>query len=175
MASFFELELDTTAPTIEASIPEYIGYGYNFIEIHGSEELSQTHQIVLEDSIGYRKALIFTVENNIAFGILDVTSMSPGTGYIYVRLYDKLLNKSKLFKRKIEILDTRETFVSMQVFDAEIDVSFIKNHITFDFKENFNEIESENCRLDLQSQSSFNEMEIKKAKISLQILEEGGW
>jgi len=105
MASWFNLELDTTPPHIDINIPNR-SIPQNVIEIiiTSNEVLSAYQDISIVDAANVTRYYTFFASNeNTLMGYVDLQNYEIGMATIYVRLKDEVLNLSDVRSASINI------------------------------------------------------------------------
>jgi hypothetical protein len=107
MASFFSLQLDTTAPQIEIVAPSYTVYDEdNYIEIRSNEQLDQWQEIYIVDAAENRYDFTFLLneDRTLLTGVVVFPqTMSSGIATMYARVRDEVFNVSLVASKTINI------------------------------------------------------------------------
>lgn len=115
MASFFQLELDTTAPSISIEAPWYtVPRQYIQFAIKAEGPLDIWQDVYIVDSAGVKHQVICSMTATGLEGIVDVRSFSSGTATIYARVRDDVHNTSALASRSFNIWTAAEIFLEVE-------------------------------------------------------------
>lgn len=106
LASFFQLELDTTAPTIDIKSPSYVSDKEDYVQIRvvGDELLGTYQEFYFIDSEGYRHDFTFDRNENEYIGVINFHNIKAGIGTFYARTTDTVMNLSSLASKTIRVL-----------------------------------------------------------------------
>lgn len=104
MSSFFELTLDTTAPTLSIYVPYYTILGIDVpVSIEASEKISQ-FEIYAVNSEGERKDYTFSIDDDtILYGDIDNVD-TAGILHIFVRVADDVGNWSNEYEATLLVI-----------------------------------------------------------------------
>lgn len=124
IASFFELELDTTPPNIEILSPSYTTKSASIeIMIEADEELSSYQNIYLVDNNGETHPLVFKHMGNYLEGVIATNMIPVGVATIYAQLKDTVDNISKLVSYSFKVIGGNPLSLNINDFHAEINVN----------------------------------------------------
>ena len=115
MASYFELELDTTPPQLTIIAPNYTIIGLDTdITIESNEALSSYQDIYIIDSLGVKHNRTFLkVDENTFQETINFSNIAHGIATIYCRLKDESDNMSSIYSKTINVLFENENTVIM--------------------------------------------------------------
>lgn len=118
MASSFTLNFDTTGPRIEIFAPSYTVRGMETeIIIQADEQLSQNHEIWVQDGQGGKFYLTLGLYGDKLVGTYNFNDFSQGVLTIFARVKDDVLNVSELVSKPINLFDC--TYYVVEMFPAE--------------------------------------------------------
>lgn len=105
MSDFFTIELDTTAPGIEISMPAYTGReNWNEIIIQSDEVLDTKQEFYFVDSTGNSKPVTFWQEDTRFFGEIRFNDFPNGIATLVAIVWDEVDNPSAVAEKSINIL-----------------------------------------------------------------------
>jgi hypothetical protein len=130
IASFFELELDTTAPDIEILSPSYTTKSQPIdIVIEANEELSSYQDLYLVDNHGKKHQLTFKHMGTYLEGVINTGSIPVGVTTIYAQVKDTVDNLSKLVSYSFKIIGGNPLRLEVKDFQSEINIGSKCRHI----------------------------------------------
>lgn len=123
MASFIEVHLDTTAPTIQIYAPSYTTKeAINRIIIESNEKLDNYQEIYVIDSRGERYNYNFFHESdNIFIGQIQFMNLI-GIVTIYARMKDEVGNLSNLVSKSIEVKEYI-SLLNVKISDKQMNIT----------------------------------------------------
>lgn len=105
MSDFFTIELDTTAPGIEISMPAYTGReNWNEIVIQSDEVLDAKQEFYFVDSSGNSNAITFLQEETRFLGEIRFNDYPNGIATLVATVWDEVGNPSAVAEKSINIL-----------------------------------------------------------------------
>lgn len=114
MASFFNLELDTTPPLISIIAPKYTVPGVETdILVISNEVLAEYQDVYVIDSSGKKYVLIFDHQGDQLSGKCNFNECSIGIATIYARAKDNVLNLSDIATATIDVRQSAKVFVTI--------------------------------------------------------------
>lgn len=125
MSSFFELELDTTAPEVTVYSPNYTLPNIETeIIIESNETVDEWQDVYIMDSKGTRHDLIFLKSGENQYtGKIYFSDYPLGIARIYAQLRDEVFNLSNIAIETIEIKPRARIFIISEEQARNIDLS----------------------------------------------------
>lgn len=115
MSSFLTLELDTTSPVVEIYAPnETTTLTDTLYRIVANENLSNIQDFYFIDAKKQRHDVTLQYKNNIFEGIVSFDNFAEGMATFYVRVYDEVLNLSKMYVHYLNVQETRDLTMEIQ-------------------------------------------------------------
>lgn len=105
MSDFFTIELDTTAPDIEISMPAYTGReNWNEIVIQSDERLEEKQEFYFIDSLGKTRETTFSYEENRFLGEIRFNDFPNGIALLKAIVWDEVGNPSAFVEKAINVI-----------------------------------------------------------------------
>lgn len=113
MVSYFELELDTTPPTIEIFTPNSASHKYSTtVRIESNEELLEYQNIYAINSLGYRQELHFIYHYFYYEGEIIFENENEIVT-VFAQLKDTVGNISELVSKPVRVLDGQPLVIEL--------------------------------------------------------------
>lgn len=130
MSDFFTIELDTTAPSIEISMPAYTGReNWNEIIIQSNEMLDTKQEFYFVDSTGNSKPITFWQEDTQFLGEIRFNDFQNGIATLVAVVWDEVGNPSAVAEKSINILgNSLAGTVDFQLQERSVDMEFTERN-----------------------------------------------
>lgn len=118
MSAYFNIELDTTSPTLQVEVTKLQLAGYSVeLEITSSEPLSEDQNIYIADSAGIRHQVILQrISSQILSGFVDTDEFEEGMATVHVQLWDEVYN-SVIYEEPIMIVNDGLSFCMHNIIE----------------------------------------------------------
>lgn len=131
IASFFELELDTTPPDIEILSPSYTtNVAPIEVIIEANEELSSFQNVYLVDNNGNSHPLTFSHQGSYLKGIIKPSMIPVGVTTIYAQVKDTVDNISNLVSYTFNIIGGSPLSLKIGDTQATINIDSKSRYVT---------------------------------------------